>query len=946
MPEWLDIARSQFDDLRAMIRLMFTVRYQSQLRRVRPEVMAALETSVTRAIRESGGQIALEGAVLKAAFDDSKVAFWLDLVVALDGIAAALATAAKELFGCACLVHTEGTLADPSPSILRELSRLGGPTGIWCDPPIAAALAAYADFADAAPRAVRAGEREIGVLPLASFKLERPRPDERVSDEERKFGERVESALASLDRESGDCLVIRGSAFHGRRRALRAIVRARLGSFPPYFVRFGSGGSGLACLADAVETEAPALVPVLDEWRRSEGESAKDLLDAVLAERLRAEPSPALAEEFERFLTAFAASYAAAARSYGAAPLFVLEDAQNADPLALRVASAAFGASAAAGAAVLLVTSAGNTLPGWRGSPLRFIPADVPPRIGFDSDIPALSDDVMEYYYALSLLAPLFAPADLISLFALEGKPTRSLEHALATLAAVGAIESADDPSPSLSGFAAAVERRLGAKAERVRALARRRLLASVAAGRARPSFGLLSALAALGGDCDDDLALDAVEAEAGDDTLAGLEGIFASERLASILGRRSSSLVYIARARCALRRADEEGARSVFAAPAPDWYPADRYQGAALADMAAFFLGIADIPRAEARAKEAILLLQGRDRSRALARAYRLLGLVELAKERVSEAIDYFTFAKESADAAGEQEEAALDAAYIASAEFIWGNTAKAERFAAEAETLAGRAYRRDWAQWARFFRGRLRFEAGCYRDAVELFDSLLAQEEGGMEADARTAVAAWAYRARVYGSIHAQKDAEGFEAVGDCGLFILEDLYFARDYDACVDLADRLLAHSAPRVFRSPERPVWNSGFALAEDLALAPGTVLRRLVRMLRSLSISARARLSASSSEDLPRATEELRRLVKDENLTEADPYDSLYYRAYCQTLEASSAAAVDVSTALSVAFQRVQRRASRIDEAEAKRSYLYINRWNAGLLAAAKAHNLI
>jgi hypothetical protein len=247
-------------------------------------------------------------------------------------------------------------------------------------------------------------------------------------------------------------------------------------------------------------------------------------------------------------------------------------------------------------------------------------------------------------------------------------------------------------------------EARLGEKAERVRSFARRRLLAVVATGRARPSFGLLSALSALGGECDDSLALDAVEAEAGDGTIAGLDRIFASSRMKTVLGKRAASLAYIARAKCVLRRADESSARQNFATPAPAWYPSPRYQGAALTDLASFFLGVSDVPNAESRAKEAILLLQGRSDSHGLARAYRLLGLVELAKERVSEAIDYFSFAQESSENTAEHEEAALDAAYSASAEFIWGNTAKAERLALAAETLSAKAYRTVGA-WARFF-------------------------------------------------------------------------------------------------------------------------------------------------------------------------------------------------------------------------------------------------
>lgn len=929
----------RFDDVSAMIQLLFAVRYQSQLRRVRPQAMSDLESAVVRSIRDSGGVLRIDGTVIRASFNEDKLAFWLDLIIAIDGVASALSKASKELYGSACLVHVDRQGAEIRESTLRELSRLDSPTGIWCDEAVSTALAPYASFGTYSRLA--SDETTDIVRPLSEIELSIPPIGSNEARADNSLQESIRSLLEAKGEHGPEGIILTGEAFRGQRSTLRSAVQGLLGSFPPYFVTFGSGGPGLACLADAIGPEVASVAN--SRGPRVEAATRTDLLKSIASERLRAEPPDALVAEFTRYLGSFAASYASAARARGAPAIFVLENIHKADFLTTKIAASVFAGLATSHDALVILTAPKSTgLDHWSDWMLHEVQLAAP--TGRESDPYAirLSDDLMEYLYALSLLGPLFAPAELLSLFTLEGKPPRALEQALISLSAAGAIEACDDPIVSSPDFAPIMVSRLAAKAERVRAFVRRRLLDAVASAHARPSFGLLAALSSLGGVCDDDLALDAVEAESGDGTIAALGRVFASERLKTILGKRIASLEYIARSRCALRRADESVVSEVFSAPFPEWFPTARYRAQALSSLAAFSLGSSDVPSAEGRAKEAILLLQDKSDSRGLSRAYRLLGLVDLAKERVSEAIDYFTFAQESSENSGEEEEAALDAAYASVAEFIWGNLAKAERLALAAEELAARAYRSDWQRWSMFFRGRLRFEAGCYRDAAELFDSLMALNDEGIGSEERRTVTSWAFRARVYNSILPPSGREAIEEDGDGGLFLLESFFFSKDYRSAISLADKLLSTDTPRRFSSPERPNWLSGFSLAEDLVLPANTARRRLVRMLRSLSMSAMGKNSPAVTV----AVEELRGLVKDEKLSESDPYDAQYYMAYCQILEASGAAAVDVGTALSVAFKRVQRRASRIDDAEVKRSYLYLNRWNSALLVEAKTHNLI
>jgi hypothetical protein len=85
---------------------------------------------------------------------------------------------------------------------------------------------------------------------------------------------------------------------------------------------------------------------------------------------------------------------------------------------------------------------------------------------------------------------------------------------------------------------------------------------------------------------------------------------------------------------------------------------------------------------------------------------------------------------------------------------------------------------------------------------------------------------------------------------------------------------------------------------------------------------------------------------MQRIVQDERLSEMDPNSAFFFYAWYRVLEESGAAEVDMNTAVSMAFKRLQRRASRIDDPDTRRSFLTLHYWNSALGEAAKAHKLI
>jgi hypothetical protein len=85
---------------------------------------------------------------------------------------------------------------------------------------------------------------------------------------------------------------------------------------------------------------------------------------------------------------------------------------------------------------------------------------------------------------------------------------------------------------------------------------------------------------------------------------------------------------------------------------------------------------------------------------------------------------------------------------------------------------------------------------------------------------------------------------------------------------------------------------------------------------------------------------------MQRVLRDERLSEMDPCDAFYFYAWYQVLKESGAAQVDMNTAVSMAFKRLQRRASRIDDPRIRQAYLTQPYWNSALSLAAREHKLI
>lgn len=944
-----------------MIYFELGIRYLSQLRRTRSNDMGRLESSIVAALKDSGARIRREGETLYAVFDEGAIGFWLDLAIALESVVSALALVERDLLGRACFIGAFEPSAEERDSRLRILCSRPNPTGLWCDTIVADALDSYARFRP---------EGDLHVLESFAFRAPVPRSQlgylvrPRIAEAIHKIG---------LDPSAPPVLLV-GPALVGKRQTLDSVLLSYGGVAKVLRVRFDERSGSIAAIADSLSS-----VP----------SDQAEIVASASTNRFSLEPSSALIDSFARCCAGILKALIDGTGP-GATPVLVVEEIDRADVHAracLRSSIsepgisgnlAIFATASDAGAAEAVFGNAFRTvlvdypdrweseslLPPSDGPSSPFepgalggLPAAYRAALGWSlrpdgsprSIHPRLPADLLEIAYALALAHGIFPLAELVSVLFPGGKPRLSLPLALDRLADLGILASADDPRPVVPGFIVFSESVLGRRVDMIRALVRDRVLTAVSKGRLRKSFETLEILTALGGAGDDELVLDSLVSGALRGESRAVRRALDSGSFAVTVGiSRAASLERIFRSRSSLVFGTEAEIRAAFVVPAPESFPSERYRAYDSMDLASFYFAGARIdqtlPLAAGAAKDALLILQTQPPTGAIARAYRLLGEIELYRERIAEAIDYFSFSAESAERCGDLYESLLADINGAATQFLFGNYSKAERCALGAVKRARSTYQIQWEQWARFMLGRVQFETGRYAAAVETFSAVVDAfgSEGGR---GRSLAEAWRARASAFvteshPAVFA--DLEGaVDGADDVGLFAVEAAYLAANYDAAVSLADAFLSLPVKPRFRSPERVDWSSGFAMVEDRSVgnaAGDSVVRKLVRAYRALSLAA--------GRDPKEAVSELHRLSKEERVSDFDPYDAFYFRALSIANEAAALPAIDRQTILSIAFKRLQRRASRIDDAEIRRSYQFSNRWNATLYADAKANKLI
>jgi tetratricopeptide (TPR) repeat protein len=916
--------------------MLFSLHFQSQLRRIRPELIAALENTIIRSAEISGGKVHAEHRCVAASFDEHTIGFALDMLLVIKAVQEAVQRARPELYGHACVFGRD--IAENGQALLNRFPRDFGVTveeepqgmsetnshasGIWCSREMQSILEPYAVFDPSPFSDDLADYGELRELtPLARLPV-----DGGTSPRNGPRGEAIQSALN--ERGVRNALIV-GPDFAGGGEAFAEYFGA-LQDFPALVFRFGCGGTGLSCFSDALEGPIRDL---LSPERRDD----LDVLGAFLfKERLEDEFTPFAVKKAGQFLSGLLAGYFAAAADRGLSGAILVENIHRANPVAARVFVDVYAgvASALAPAELCLLGTSREELGGtdsalavWKplfSLVLRFSPGPEP------SGNARLPRDVAEVAYAVALFRRYFPVSLTFQLFEEEGKNPGMIKTALGMLSFLGNGDMAEDSQ--------AGERLPGEGKHPVQRLARNRLLAWVKALRIRPGFKLLQALADLGQPGSEELVLDALQTDLLNGTFRTLRQADLESRLELLAGSaHMPALRFIWRTTESLLWGDAESIAAAFAEPfTEDEIPS--YKIRILVNTTAHKLGIREVNEASALIREAMHISQKQNAGGGLAQSYRLFSLVNLSKGRIADAIEYSFFAVEQAEKSEDFAELAIAAYYAASMQFLFGNISRAERLVIRAEETALGAGLALWADRARFFRGKLFFETGHYREALNLFAELLRNPAGFLKAEAEDTIEAWLYRSAVFLEI---PDAPKPRRPNlDARYFEIEAAYLTGDYRRAAELADRLIPELPDREYLFTEQPDWRSGFSQGELLFFSSREFRAPLISSYRAMA------LCCLDEADRTEARISIEEIIKDERYFEMDPNGAFYFFAYYRVLGKTGAPLVDMDTAVSMAFKRLQRRASRIDDIEVNRAFLTRHYWNSALSRAAKEHKLI
>jgi tetratricopeptide (TPR) repeat protein len=548
----------------------------------------------------------------------------------------------------------------------------------------------------------------------------------------------------------------------------------------------------------------------------------------------------------------------------------------------------------------------------------------------------------LETAYSCNILGRYFPAYLFLNLFLEEGKNPASIDRSLDILLKYGVIRSKQDPESEIHGFIHSAEELLGKRVVYIRGMAARILVLWYAKGMLKPCFNMLEAIYGLGGEISPILALEAVRQDVINGTYRDIDRALAEKRFDKICGPdRSPALWYIYKTLKTLIYGDEAEIINTFSTLNIPETEISNYRAQVLTINAFYKMGTHDPPTAFEEIKEAMIICQGNRNRYGIAQVYRMFAFIYLSRNELNHAIDYLTFAIEDSECGKNNVELALSSYYAANCHFIHGNMSKAQRLIKQAEHTANISGMEEWTMRSRFVSGRFYFETGDYGNALEVFNSLHEYYAGGLFSNQSQTICAWIFRTELYLYGKTMEHPEFIS--GDGQLFEAEAAYLSGDYEKTLEISERLLSSPPDEGFLFLEQPDWSSGFAQCELLQTSKKDLWTRITTAWRALALSM---LGAKNSEE---ASHIIQKIIRDKYSVGGggeDPNAPFYFFVNYKILCQMNAAEVDRNTAISIAFKRLQRRSSRIDDIDIRRGFLSNQYWNKLLYSTAKEHKLI
>jgi tetratricopeptide (TPR) repeat protein len=918
-----------------MVQMAFFLRFKRQLQHTRPELIPRLEDIATRAVEEAGGRITRDRSLIRAAFNENSLGFWLDMLLFIETLTQTLEEVALDLHGYSLLLGT--ALPEPVSPLCRFLA--GEKGGVFLDKTAAEAMRPYLTVEEEGRWTAATHKYSAGPLVrLNSIKIFVPTARTDFSLKK--------TSIELADLRQRPAVLVASQSFEGKRDKLYQRVAdfansGDNGDFSPLFVRFDSVRSGSGGLNTLIDSWAEWVHPL-----STEEEEIAALREFLFRQRLRDKSSPFAIRRARRFYKLLLTLYRRVAHAAGKIPLIILENLQNAEqPITDIVIESLHGWHNF----LLLGTCTGEIndehLAKWK--PLFPQLTRISAGEEAHEESPDLPLDLWEIGYACLLLGRYFPPGLLPQLLEEAGKSPLMISRALSMLYAHRVLDTPLDPRPWSRHFQYQAEAALGERKDRIRTLVRSRLLAWVAQKKIDPCLHLLEVLKELNGaeEISDSLILQSIHGELIGADEAALEHIRQNGIPAVITGPARAPLLHsILETLLALHSGNLNEIHAAFTNDLPDCSAFPPLNAQALLNRSLYFMGLRDINSAGEAVKEASLLCQkngsgkvGSAHGGALAQTYRLFALASLLRGRVGETIDYLGFALENAAKSGGFQDIGMAAYYAASVQLLYGNLSRSKTLAEKARRHFLKAGNPEWADRSRFLLGRLAFEIGSYQQAIDIFEKISQNPEGVRSPEKSALLEVWACRAKAYcrPSRSYRPQCGGLDAQ----LFEIEDLCLAGDYAGAVKLFDTPPSPLADS-FLYIEQPDWRSGFAQCELLHFSWDDLRDRMLGTYYSLAQSC---LSSAKAEE---AMNTMQRILRGGQFPEIDPYDVFCHYAWYRVLKQSGSSQVNISTAVSVAFKRLQSRAGRIDDMEIRRQYLTQPRSNRALDQAAREFKLI
>ena len=905
--------------------MFFFLKFKAQLRRTQPDIVRQVDETLSRVIADAGGKITGERSVISVVFNEETTGFWLDIYILLENLKKSM-DASTEFFGYALVISGN---SPNSPDLLcRFLANCGG--GIFLDTNAVKKFIPYAVF-EKPSEWLKGRHRKygsVGFYRIRELKVFKP-----IAKNEHNLQEIVRI----LEQETGKNILMLGHAFSQIHGGMYKYCKKLNGNFPVLTICFGS--IGLGALVDAW---SPGIRSLLGKPT----EKIDNLWELVFRDRIRDEVSDYIVRSVKRFLSLLFDFYFTAARKGKFTPVLALENIHLAGKVVTDVLLESLAEIKNEDKQKLLILGTGEDdiqqEKLWKWKPVFHCVKKIDANNQRALNLPRLSNELWEIVYAISLLGRYFSPELFHRLFEEDKKNPVMIARAFSILYALGVIDNPREPRLLNRNFEDHAVKLLGEKASRVKAFVSGRLLDWAVRRNINPCFRLLTIIAGLDGTryIDDLLLLKSVSSDIVNETITGLEAAAENGFLKELFTvQKTEAVRCIFKTSMALYTGNEQDIDRVFSEPGInsvcESFPILSAQ--ITVNLCGYYLGKHDRNAASEKAKEAILAGQNKN-IYCLSQGYRLFSLVCLSKQQTTETIEYLNFALANAEKTGNYHEMGVSAYYAAAAQLLYGDLYNAQRLARKSIEQSLAAGAADWADRSRFLEGRLEFELGHYRQAHDIFEALRKEPFDGITNEKDSLLAAWIYRSKIY--FHDTMVRKPEDANNDAGLFEIEAAYLAGDYQKAVDLANSMSDTFSKENFLYTERPNWRSGFSQCEHLYFSQGEIQNRMICIFHSLALS---RLSDKEGQ---KAVQDIQRLLRNERFCEMDPWEAFYFYAKYRILEQTGASLVDISTTVSMAFKRLQRRASRIEDIETRRQYLDGPLWNRELCLAARDFKLI